>query len=187
MAVSIVQTVAIGGLAYALVTGGQTVVMIAPDGGRRDVVARDEASRSYIESWALYLAETLGDVTPSSVAFVKDHVGPLLCPAIYDKAMVMLSDQAATVARDHISIAFEPSNVVVEQATGKVFVDGEAVDRTVVGVEKRYERTFEFLLSVGAYRIRLCGLDSYEGAPRTQQKLAQMKQHEPEQKPGGSP
>jgi conjugal transfer pilus assembly protein TraE len=187
MAVVVALSLAVGGLAYALVTIDRTIVMVAPDGGRTDAISRHAADRSYLEMWALYFAQTFGNVTPDTVGFIKERVGPLLCPKIYNDAMLMLSDQVATISRERLTLSFDPRGVVVEEATGKVFVNGVSVDRPVIGSERRLDRTFEFVMSVVDYRIQVCGLTSYEGPPRTEKVLAQMREREGHPKTGASP
>jgi conjugal transfer pilus assembly protein TraE len=172
------------GLAYALVTSDRTIVMMAPDGGRHDSVNRDAASRGYVEAWAFYLAQMLGNVTPENVGFIKARISPLLCPDIYGDAMAMLSNQVVTITRDRVALSFEPHGVLVEDATGKVFVDGQATDHPVMGTEERTERSFEFVIRISDYRVQVCGLQSYEGPPRTLQLLAQGKERDAQAKSG---
>jgi conjugal transfer pilus assembly protein TraE len=170
------QGVALVALAYVLMKVDRTVVMVAPDQGRTDEVSQAGANRSYLEAWAFHLASTLGNVTPDNVAFVKDRLAPLLCPSVYRQAMLALSDQASTIQRERVAIAFEPRLVLFEEETNKMFVNGQAVNRAVMGTESRYQRTFEFVISIRDYRVEVCGLQSYEGGPRTVKVLAEMKQ-----------
>jgi len=182
-----IETMALVGLGYALVTVDRTVVLVAPDGGRADSVGQRMASRPYMEAWALYIAQTVGNVTPDTVAFIKSRIGPLLCPEVYDRAMVMLSDQVATITRDRVSISFEPRSVLFEESSGKVFVNGLSVDHAIMGAEKHYPRTFEFELQIADYRVQVCGLTSYEGEPRTERVVAQMRSRESVAKVGATP
>jgi conjugal transfer pilus assembly protein TraE len=186
MGVVALLTFVSAGLAYALVSVDRTVVLIAPDDGRSDSIGQRKASRPYMEAWALYVAQTLGNVTPDTVGFIKERIGPLLCPEIYNEAMVMLSDQVATVARDRVAISFEPRGVLFEEASGKVFVSGQAIDHAIMGAEKRYDRTFEFNLEINDYRVRVCGLTSYEGQPRTEEELARRHAREASAKAGSA-
>ncbi|CAH2605801.1 Pilus assembly protein (plasmid) [Rhodovastum atsumiense] len=178
MAALIGESVAVVALSYALIRVDRTVVMMSPDGGREDTVSQSAANRPYLEAWAFHLSTTFGNVTPDTVTFIKDRIGPILCPAIYTDAMLALSEQAATITRERVAISFEPRSVLFEDATGKVFVNGQAVNRAVMGTENRYQRTFEFVIRVSNYRVEVCGLRSYEGGPRTEQVLEQMKQRE---------
>jgi conjugal transfer pilus assembly protein TraE len=171
-------SVALVALSYVLMKVDRTVVMVAPDQGRSDEVSQAGANRSYLEAWAFHLASTLGNVTPDNVAFVKDRLAPLLCPSVYRDAMVALSDQASTIQRERVSISFEPRLVLYEEETNKIFVNGLAVNRAVMGTESRYQRTFEFVINIRDYRVEVCGLQAYEGGPRTEKVLAEMKQRE---------
>jgi conjugal transfer pilus assembly protein TraE len=180
------ESVALVAVSYAVLRVERTIVMVAPDGGRQDEVSQSKATRTYLEQWAFYLANTFGNVTPDNVNFIKDRIGPILCPAIYNDTMVALSDQAGTVTRERVAISFEPHSVLFEEGSGKTFVNGLAVSRPVMGGENRYQRTFEFELRVSHYRVELCGLRSYEGSPRTEQVLQQMRAREPAPGAGGT-
>ena len=172
------ESVAIVALSYVLLKVDRTVVLDAPEQSRTYEVSQASASRDYLETWGYYLAHLLGNVTPDSVGFIKERLAPLFCPSVYREAMVALSDQAATIQRERISISFEPRSVLVEEETHKVFVNGQAVSRAVMGGETRYQRTFEFMIDVKDYRMQVCGLAAYEGGPRTLKVLADLKLHE---------
>ena len=176
MVVCCAEAFAVVVLSYVLMKVDRTVVMVAPDQGRTDEVSQVGANRSYLEAWAFHLASTLGNVTPDNVGFIKDRLAPLLCPSVYRDAMVALSAQASTIQHERVTIAFEPRSVLFEEETNKVFVNGQSVNRAVMGTETRYQRTFEFVISIRDYRVEVCGLRSYEGGPRTERVLAEMKQ-----------
>lgn len=57
-------------------------------------VTRNEASRSYLESWGFALAQLLGNVTPANVDFISERLAPLLDPKIYHRVMDSLDSNA---------------------------------------------------------------------------------------------
>jgi conjugal transfer pilus assembly protein TraE len=161
------ETAAIVVLAVLLVRQDRTVVMVSPDMSWQASVSRRAADAGYMKSWAFYLATVLGNVTPGNAAFVRTALAPLLCPEVYSDVMVGIEHELDQIARDSVSFRFEPRHLLTEPASGRVFVTGQAVTRAVTGGEERYQRTFQFRITVANYRPEVCEVASYRGAPRT--------------------
>lgn len=53
-------------------------------------VTQNKSSQSYQEAWGLYLAQVLGNVTPATVTFLKERLGPLLSPDIFPEVMEVI-------------------------------------------------------------------------------------------------
>ena len=161
------QAVAMVVLAAVLFRQDRTVVMVPPDTSWQASVSRSSANADYVQSWAFYLATVLGNVTPGNAAFIRQSLGPLLCPEVYGDVMVGIEHELDQIARESVSFRFEPRHLVTEAATERVFVVGQAVTKTVTGGEERYERTFQFRIAIANYRPEVCEVASYRGAPRT--------------------
>ena len=56
-------------------------------------VSRNQATQPYLESWGLYLAELMGNVTPGNVSFIRVAIEPLLSPAVYQQVVDALEIQ----------------------------------------------------------------------------------------------
>ena len=75
-----------------------TVVVIEPFTLNSEAtITRDSASRSYMEAWGFALSELLGNVTPSTVDFIKKRIGPLLAPKIYSETIASIDIQARQI------------------------------------------------------------------------------------------
>jgi conjugal transfer pilus assembly protein TraE len=60
----------------------------------------DAASSELKESWGLYLAELLGNVTPTNADFIGKAIAPLLSTELYRSVMDALSEQVNALKID---------------------------------------------------------------------------------------
>lgn len=145
-------------------------------------VTKGEASHSYKEAWGFYLAQLIGNVTPSTLEFVKHRLQPLLAPNIYQEVMDVLQIQAQQIQNNRLTLRFEPRSVEYEAATGKVFVFGQAFEKGVSDRSKRCtERTYETVIRIGHYGPLISALDTYQGSPRTLEVLEKEAQAKAEE------
>lgn len=136
------------------------------------------ASRSYKESFGLYLAMLTGNVTPKNASWIKQQIEPLLDGRIYTSAIEAIERQVAMIKENRLTYRFEVKSVEYEVKTDKVFVYGYSFVRAATGDEQRRERTFEYELKIGNYTPKIMHLDTYEGRPRTIKVLASMQERE---------
>lgn len=143
-------------------------------------VTKDRASQSYKEAWGLAIAQLIGNVTPGSVDFVKERLGPLLSPTIYQEVIEVVSMQAQQIKNDRISMRFEPRSVDYEEKTDKVFVTGYSFMKgiSVSATEEREERTYEFIVKVSNYAPVFESINTYVGKPRTSTELERIERRE---------
>lgn len=163
---------AVFGMALALKNREQAVVLVPPVMEGPMTVSRTGADADYKRAWALFVAQTLGNVTPSNVVYLRQILEPLLDARIYTDTMARLEAEADKVRRDRLSIRFEPRRVLIEESRGLVFVNGLATIETLVGDTQRQQMTYEMAIDVRGYRPRIDALNSYEGEPRTAAYLA---------------
>lgn len=130
-------------------------------------VAQKSASRSYKEAWAFAFAQLFGNVTPTTVEFIKDRVRPFLGPRIYQEVIDALEMQARQIKGDRVSMRFEPRVVEYEMNTNKVFVYGYSFTKGTNSAEERVDRTYEFTIQIANYAPLLTHLETYAGRPRT--------------------
>ncbi len=143
-------------------------------------VTRNDASRSYIESWGFALAELLGNVTPSNVEFISDRISPLLSPRIYHATLEGLVANAKQLQEERITMRFEPRRVTYEKTSGKVFVNGYSFVRlgSAFETERKEERTYEFGIRIANYAPMIVSIDTYEGPAKTQLEITRSKKVE---------
>ncbi len=157
----------------------ETVVTMQPFTLTEDAwVAQKSASRSYKEAWGFAFAQLFGNVTPSTVEFVKERVVPFLSPRIYHEVVDALEIQARQIKSDRVTMRFEPRVVEYEMATNKVFVYGYAFTKGTNTAEERADRTYEFTIQIANYAPLLTHLETYSGRPRTKSMNAKIQRRE---------
>lgn len=138
-------------------------------------VSQSDGSEVYKESWAMAIAQIVGNVTPSSVPFVKEAVSPLLSPDIYQEVIDVIDAQALLIAEDRITLTFSPHTIETEKETSKVFVTGKSTSRSGNADSKATQKTFEFIIEINNYLPIFSYISSYDGQPRTLKVLETMK------------
>jgi conjugal transfer pilus assembly protein TraE len=169
-----VMTVAMASMGVALVRREQIVVLAPPAMDEEMAVGRSTGDLAYKRAWALFVAETLGDITPANLAFMRDVMERFVDAAIWRDVVDRLEAELEKVRRDQLSMSFEPHRVVYEEDRDRLFVHGLSTIRTPLGGEVRSARTFEMEIAVSNYHPRLTFLTTYEGAPRTASVLRQQ-------------
>lgn len=174
------RLLAVGLVAMALVVIVQTaylmereriVVLVPPALQSETAIGSQRADEPYHTAWAHLLAQLLGNVTPANADFLKARLEPLLDPAIFGGVSRALEQQLDQIRRDRVTLAFEPKKVLHEPATGKTFVSGQSVLTGLGDRRTRSVRTFEFVLAIDDYRVLIKSIATYDGEPRTADKL----------------
>jgi conjugal transfer pilus assembly protein TraE len=165
-------------LGVAAVSKDAVVTVIPPTLHKEADIGADFASTSYLEAWALHLSLSLGNVTPTTVGFVKQTVEPLLSPIVYQDVVSALEKQVDEIKSNHVTLYFEPRRVLREESSGKIFVHGQSVMETPTGQRERTERSYEFIIGVLNYMPNLTYIDTYPGPPRTTDELDRLKRME---------
>lgn len=137
-------------------------------------VSSKRASASYQESWGLFLALLLGNATPDTVNFIKDRVGPLLAPKIYQEVMLAINEQAEFIRQDRVAMRYEPRYVLYEEESDRVYVYGYSYVKDSTTKESRSESTYEFQVTIRNYQPEIEHMTVYSGKPRSEHVLLQM-------------
>lgn len=109
-------------LAVAAFSRNTVVAIQPPTLSETAEVSRNQATQPYLESWGLYLAELMGNVTPGNVSFIRVAIEPLLSPAVYQQVVDALEIQARQIREDRVTLKFQPRQVEYEYETYHVFV-----------------------------------------------------------------
>jgi conjugal transfer pilus assembly protein TraE len=104
-------------LGVAVFSSKETVVLVPPVLREPVQVGLKQADRKYQESWALFFALLLDNITPRNLEFVAGEIEKYLSPAIYQSVMQDVVEQARGVREANISTTFEPRELVYD---GKV-------------------------------------------------------------------
>lgn len=146
----------------------ETIVAVQPFTLTEDAwLGEKSASKSYKEAWGLAFAMLFGNITPSTVDFVKTRTGPFLSPRIHSEVIELLEVQARQIKEDRVSMRFEPRHVEYEISTDKLFVYGYSFVKGTDSKESRTDRTYEFRIKIAKYAPLLDHIDTYAGRPHT--------------------
>ena len=110
--------------AVALLRADHTVVLVPPVLEGQVSVARESASQKVKEAWALYVAELLGNVSPSSAECIQKAVDSLLAPALRRPVLEVMAAQVLEIQRERVSMSFNVRAIAYDPHTDKVFVTG---------------------------------------------------------------
>lgn len=165
-------------LAVAAMRNEPTLVLVPDALSDRAEVGPAFADQGFKESWALYLAQTIGNITPATVEFTVDRIATLLSPRVYQQTIVDLRAQMHDIQRDQVTTRFEPREVLYEKSTDTVFVSGFSYTAGPTGAETRQPRVFEFQIEIDRYRPVFDRIETYQGRPRTQHELNRQSRSE---------
>lgn len=154
-------------LTMAIFNQKPIVTVIPPQLSEEAKLHHNKASSTMHQAWGLYVAESLGNVTPDTAGFVRSSLEPLLSPSIRSEALVILDQQIDLIRRDQVSFSFEPREVLFDEDSARVYVIGRHFTHTTAdGNPDRTNRTYEFEWAFSNYMPSLVHIDTYKGAPR---------------------
>jgi conjugal transfer pilus assembly protein TraE len=142
------------------------VILVPPSLPGEVQVAHNQGSGNLKESWGLYVAELIGNVTPGNAGFIERSIGPLLASDIYPEVMAILTSQVLALQADRVSVHFRTREVIYEATTDRVFVTGEQTSQGPLSAPESHPRTYELRIGFHHYRPRIEHLDVYSGDPR---------------------
>jgi conjugal transfer pilus assembly protein TraE len=145
----------------------RTVVLVPPVLEGEVTIAREYASQEVEESWGLYVAELLGNVSPETVDALTRVLDPLLSGGLRRTVMKAITEQTEEIKRENVSMRFAPRQVSYDQATHTVFVTGQHKTESPAAKPVTNERTYELRVEFRNYRPLLTHLEVYRGAAQT--------------------
>ena len=144
----------------------RTVVLVPPVLEGEVTIARAYASQEVEESWGLYVAELLGNVSPQTVDALTGVLEPLLSGGLRRTVMKAITEQTEEIKRENVSMHFAPRQVTYDQATHTVFVTGQHKTESPAAKPVINERTYALRIEFRNYRPLLTHLEVYRGAPQ---------------------
>ena len=145
----------------------RTVVLVPPVLEGEVTIAREYASQEVEESWGLYVAELLGNVSPETVDALTRVLDPLLSGGLRRTVMKAITEQTEEIKRENVAMRFAPRQVSYDQATHTVFVTGQHKTESPAAKPVTNERTYELRVEFRNYRPLLTHLEVYRGPPQT--------------------
>lgn len=143
--------------------------MQPPNLVERAWVDESSASDEFVEGWALYIADRLGNVTPSSSKVIRKSIEPLLDTDIYQDFVNKIEAQVLQIRQDRVTLKFEAKDVLRDRNNNKKFyVTGRSYMTGPNGKPVPKNVTYEMDLKVRNYKPVLTYIDTYEGKPKTE-------------------
>lgn len=169
-------------LGVAVLSRKEVVVLVPPLLKEQARVSLKKADQKYQESWALFFALLLGNVTPRNIEFVASEVERYLAPSVYQNLMKDIYEQAKSVKEVNLSTTFEPQQLVYDDKTQHVLVKGQMVMRGAFGKPQSLGKTFEFGIAVNNYYPEITFLNAYDKKSEEEKPDATPSSKEPENK-----
>lgn len=161
----------------------EIITVVPPTMVESGWLSRSSSSSEYTDSWAMYLAMMLGNVNPANGTVVKETVGALLAPDIYQEVMSAMDNQIHQIRQDRVSLRFEPDKILRDADNpDRIYVTGRSVSEGVSGDKVRTSRTYEIDITIKNYKPQVHWLSTYAGAPRTAEVIAREKAIQERQK-----
>ncbi len=174
----------------------ERVVLLPPHLDKKVEIAWENASGEYLESWGLYVATLIGNITPKNVKLVADSLGAFVDASIYPKVrtdVLSLAEDPVFQKANAINY-FAPDRVIFEvdaEKNKKVFVIGQLItssfEPSAVQSGNRSENrwvTYEMTLEMRSSRPWITAFTSYKGnQPHTMKWLATQQSAQPKTQP----
>lgn len=151
----------------------QIITIVPPTMTETGWLSKTSAGSEYTESWAMYVAMLLGNVTPQNAGIVKDSLGSLLAPDLYQDVMAVMDNQIHQIRQDRVSMSFEPDKILRDPDNlNRLYVTGRSTTEGVTGNKVRTNRTYEVDLIIRNYKPVIQWVSTYAGGPRTAEVIA---------------
>lgn len=157
-------------LVYKVVNRDESTVFVPPGIGEKTSINKSNADSVYLQSIGVYVTTLIGNLTPNNIQFVLEALSPIMSPesyALIRKQLISLSKDASF--RNWVgSTHFEPTGVMYEADTKKVFVSGNMTDVNTTGRQTKTQITYEMKVVIVNRWPQISNLVSYAGnEPKT--------------------
>lgn len=168
----------------ALLSRDQIVVVQPPTAVEKVWVGQKASDEAYKKAWGLYVAELVGNVTPSSADFIANSLQDMLDPKVFDQVSTAVLAAKAQFAKDHLITSFVPKDVQFDKKLNRVFVVGKGSMRTVGQIRdvQEQQRVFEMSVTIRNYRPMLTYYSTYFGEPRNSDNIDRIERLEADAK-----
>ncbi|QCT95447.1 pilus assembly protein (plasmid) [Stutzerimonas degradans] len=163
------MTVALIASSCSAMKKDQIITVVPPTMTEQGWVSKTQSSSEYTTAWAMYVAMLVGNVTPENASVIKEAIGPLLHPDIYQSTMEVLDKQIFQIRQDRVSLSFEPQKVLRDSVKeNRFFITGNSISEGPAGGKRRSSRTYELDLKIQNYKPVITWLSTNSGDARTQ-------------------
>ena len=125
-----------------------TVVLVPPEVPERFEVSVNAANSAYYQSWALYLASILGNVTPANMGMIEEAIGPFLSSDLYPRLIGSVHEEIDGIRRSRVTTVFRPARIESKAGSSIFEVTGQHTIVSPGGAETTTMRTYVFHLKI---------------------------------------
>jgi conjugal transfer pilus assembly protein TraE len=101
-------------LAFVSTERDLAVVLVPPGLSERTQVMRQAMDEVALRSFSVWVAQTLGNVTPDNARFVRETLAGMLASSVHPQAMQPIEQEILNLTKDRVSTSFEPTDVRFE-------------------------------------------------------------------------
>lgn len=160
-------------------TKDKTTVIVPPTLSEKAEISQRAATVGYKKSWGLYVAELMGNITPSNVDFIVETLSSMMSGATHSKFRTMAAVEVDNIKRNGMSISFEPRSIQYERDTDKIFITGHStVQAAGVATPQTYTRVFEVMVDIRNGTPSISHIDTYQGQAKTRDVLEKLEKEE---------
>jgi len=153
-------------MAIAVLAKKPVAILSPPTLGGTHEISSSTANAQYKQDWGLAFSSILGNTTPDNIQSVIGIIKPYLHPAIYQKTVMGLLEEAETLRQEKIITYFKVLAVRYQHSRDLVYITGNATTEGTVGKPNKQKRTYEFRIGVDSYRPIILSFRAYAGEPR---------------------
>lgn len=131
------------------------------------------ADEDYYKSWALYVAELVGNLTPGNAEFVAESMGRLFSSADAAQVRSSILSQGRKLRENGVVMFFKANSITYEPDTGNLYVTGDQREVSPNGTSVSAGiMTYQMHIEMQAGQPVLTELKTYTGPAHTRQWMA---------------
>jgi len=160
------------------------VVLTPPRVDEEMRIGFDSANEAYVKSFGLYAAQLISNITAANANFVVEAMSSFMDSSVYaETRKTILSTVDTRLFKEAAGATkYEPTNIVYEPSTRKVFVIGNMTTLSSIGPGSATSMVYEMEIRIVERRPVIYSLTSYPGSvPHTQEWLKDHKVQEENQ------
>ena len=139
------------------------IQIVPPMINEKMTVSQRNADPAFKRSWGLFIANFIGNVTPSNVDFVNEQLSTYTSPLIFHDMKADLARQVVEIKNNNLTINFEATQVLYEPSSDKVFVLGKSITSGTIGKSPSESRVIEIGIEMSAGKPIVNHLETYIG------------------------
>ncbi len=169
---------------WVIATQSTRIVIVPPYLSKSVKVGYASANNAYYESFGLYVAELVGNLTPGNAPYVASALGKLFSSDAYQEVKSKVMTSAEEEKADNANFSFTAKRTIWQAANSTVFVEGVLHQINSSGeVVEKLSYTFAMQVRIEAGQPVLSSFQAYPGPART---IAWLIKNAPTVKKGGT-